>query len=281
MISRRLFGSGVGAITFALAAGPAMASDRFAWPDGRRAAVSLTYDDGLNGQLDIAAGQLQALGFKATFFLTQQNMQARLADWQALAKQGHEIADHTVTHPCELRPFTAAGFERKELKPMEAFLDANFGAAHRKLYAYPCGATELGRRGSLNARQSRYVRLLRHEFEAARIVDGGPNDPWLALRFRYLLQANAPTYDADDPKPALDYVASAVARGYWAILIFHDIVEQRRESGETSRATHQAILDGIARQPVWCAPMGEVFDYVQARTGHGRGTNHTSVVSTT
>ncbi len=270
MINRRVFGRGLGAITIALAAEPAAASSRFTWPEDRRAAVSLTYDDGLNGQLDIAAQQLAAHGFKATFFLTEQNMQARLADWQALARQGHEIADHTVDHPCELRPFTAASFEKKELKPMEAFLEANFGPAHRRLYAYPCGATELGRRGRLNTRQSRYLRLLRHDFKAARIVDGGPNDPRLALRFRYLLQASAPTYDTDDTKPALDYVASAVARGYWAILIFHDIVEQRRETGETSRATHQAILDWIARQPVWCAPMGEVFDYVEARTG-GKG----------
>lgn len=105
--------------------------------------MSLTYDDSLNGQLDIAAPQLEAHGFQATFFLTRENMEARLGDWQDLARRGHEIGDHTVDHPCELRPFTAKSFEARELKPMEAFLDANFGAAHKRLFAYPCGATEL------------------------------------------------------------------------------------------------------------------------------------------
>ena len=260
-----MFGWGIGAVTVATLAAPSRAASRFPWPDGRRAAVSLTYDDSLNGQLDIAAPQLEAHGFKATFFLTRQNMQARLADWQALARRGHEIGDHTVDHPCELRPFTAASFERKELRPMETFLDANFGASHRRLFAYPCGATELGRYGKLNARQTRYVRLLRRDFEAARIVDGGPNDPRLAMRFRYLLQANAPTYDRDAAQPAIDYVNLAIARGYWAILIFHDIVGERRQTGETSGTTHRAILDFIARQPVWCAPLGRVFDYIEAR----------------
>lgn len=265
MISRRRFGRGLGAMTVVLGSA-ATAAERFAWPQGRRAAVSLTYDDSLNGQLDIAAPQLEARGFKATFFVTRENMQARLADWQALAHRGHEIGDHTVDHPCELRPFTARSFQNKELGPMEAFLDAKFGEAHKRLYAYPCGATELGRLGRLNARQSLYVRLLRHDFMAARIVDGGPNDPRLVLRFRYLLQASAPTYDSDGAGAAIDYIRKAITRGHWAILIFHDIVDVRRQTGETSRAAHLSILDWIAGQPVWCAPMGEVFDYVAART---------------
>lgn len=64
----------------------------------------------------------------------------------------------------------------------------------------------------MNARQSLYVRLLRRNFEAARIVDGGPNDPRLVRRFRYLLQASAPTYDTDGAGPAIDYVGKAIAR---------------------------------------------------------------------
>jgi peptidoglycan/xylan/chitin deacetylase (PgdA/CDA1 family) len=249
-----------------LSAFPARAHGSFAWPAGKRAAVSLTYDDGLNSQLDNAAPALDARGLKATFFLTRENMEGRLADWVALAGRGHEIGDHTVDHACDLRPFTPASFVKREIQPMEAFLDVHFGASDRRLYAYPCGATELGRHGRLNARQSRYVRVLRQRFAAARIVDGGPNDPWLAMRYRYLLQASAPTYDADGPKSAFDYVRSAIDRGYWAILIFHDVVDQRRLTGETSRATHQAILDWTIKQPVWCAPMGEVFAYVKAHT---------------
>jgi peptidoglycan/xylan/chitin deacetylase (PgdA/CDA1 family) len=74
------------------------------WPNGAKAAVSLTYDDGLDSQLDRAGPQLDEFKFKATFFVTRENMEARLADWVALAQRGHEIADLTVHHPsCERR----------------------------------------------------------------------------------------------------------------------------------------------------------------------------------
>jgi peptidoglycan/xylan/chitin deacetylase (PgdA/CDA1 family) len=253
----------LGAVAVAVTTAPAQARQGFVWPDGKRAALSLTYDDGLTGQLQIAEPQLEAHGFKATFFLTQVNMQDRIADWQALARKGHEIGDHTVDHPCELRPFTARSFAQREILPMEAFEAEHFGKAPERLYAYPCGATELGRSGDLNQRQRRYLSVVRRNFAAARIVDGGPNDPRLVSRFRYLLQANAPTYDQDDAKLAFSYAQSAIDRGYWAILIFHDVVERRQASGETSRATHAAILDWISAQPLWCAPMGQVFDYVR------------------
>jgi peptidoglycan/xylan/chitin deacetylase (PgdA/CDA1 family) len=241
----------------------AAAQAAFTWPEGKRGAVSLTYDDGLDSQLAIAAPQLEAHGFRGTFFVTEENMRARLADWVALSQRGHEIGDHTVSHPCELRPYDARRFERRELAPMEAFIDAHFNQPRPRLFAYPCGATELGARGDLNARRRAYIRLMRRDFLAARIVDGGPNDPRLVTRFRYLLQANAPTYDADEVKPALDYVRRAIDRGYWAILIFHDVVDERRDTGQTSRQTHAAILDWIATQPVWCAPMGKAFSYIQ------------------
>jgi len=266
IMSRRRLCAGLSLLTLG-SGGSASAARRapFAWPKDARAAVSLTYDDGLDSQLINVAPALEAHGFRGTFFLTEENMNARLADWQALAARGHEVGDHTVTHPCDLRPYTGARFDAKELAPMEAYLDANFNAPRPRLFAYPCGATELGAHGGVNARRRAYIQLMRRDFLAARIVDGGPNDPRLVKRFRYLLQASAPTYDHDDPKLATDYVQSAIDRGYWAILIFHDVVDQRTDTGQTSIATHQAILDWIAAQPVWCAPMRQSFTYIEAQ----------------
>lgn len=258
-------GRGLAAVSIGLVARPAQARAGLAWPHASKAAVSLTYDDGLNSQLANVTPALAAHGFKATFFLTLENMRDRVSDWETVARDGHEIGDHTLTHPCDLRPYTPASFDRRQIRPVERFLDAHFPAPKGRLYAYPCGATELGRVGGLNAEQSRYVRLLRRHFAAARIVDGGPNDPRLVRRYRYLLQANAPTYDKDDAALAINYVRSALDRGYWAILIFHDVVEKRAQTGETSIATHEAILDWIASQPLWCAPMGEVLSYIEAQ----------------
>lgn len=231
------------------------------WPNDARGAVSLTYDDGLDSQLEFGVPQLQAAGFKATFFLTQENMEARLSDWQHVASLGHEIADHTETHPCALARYNAAGFERTQIAPMEAFLDANFGATRPRFYAYPCGLIGLGR-GPASVRFGRYSRLLSQDFAAARTVAGLPNDPRHAWNRRMHLSAFEPTYDADDPTLAFTYLRRAMRDGHWAILVFHDILPKRTSEGETSAAVHKRILDFINGQALWCAPMGEVFEHL-------------------
>jgi peptidoglycan/xylan/chitin deacetylase (PgdA/CDA1 family) len=257
LLQRRRFITGLGAMTAMVVAAPASARGA-RWPRGKRAAVSLTYDDGLDSQLETVAPQLDEFGLKATFFLTEENMEARLADWQALARRGHEIADHTMTHPCELGGYTARRYAREQLAPMERFLDAKFGGRRPRSFAYPCGDMHLGK-GTEAARLAAYRAALDHTFLAARTVEGDPNDPRQVARERYRLNAFEPTYDADDPRPAFAYVQKAVERGHWAILVFHDVLEKRVGEGDTSKAVHHQILQWLVRQPVWCAPMRQVF----------------------
>src|ERR1700735_5358965 len=101
MLTRRSISAGLTALVLSgPAAARARALARPSWPGGAGAAVSLTYDDGLDSQLDNAAGPLAAAQLKATFFLTRDNAQARLGDWVGLARDGgHEGGNHTVTHP--------------------------------------------------------------------------------------------------------------------------------------------------------------------------------------
>lgn len=261
---RRLLGAGLGVVSVALAAPPAWARG-VAWPGGARAAVSLTYDDGLDSQLQYAVPALDARGLKATFFLTKENMEARVHDWQAVAANGHEIGDHTVSHPCRLKGYTAARFEREQIDGAERFLDESFGVDHQRAFAFPCGVIDMGRGGQLET-QLRYISALRKSFVAARATDGDPNDPRAVGRDRYVLQAIAPTYDKDDPRIAIDYVRKAVRLGFWAILIFHDVLPKRAGDGDTSIAHHDLILDWIKTQPVWCAPMRSVLRDLKIET---------------
>jgi peptidoglycan/xylan/chitin deacetylase (PgdA/CDA1 family) len=263
--TRRVFSLGLGALSVISGALPQAVSAHGrvrAWPRGGQAAVSLTYDDGLDSQLDNAVPQLDALGLKGTFFVTGENMDARLKDWVTLAQHGHEIADHTVTHPCELAAYTASRFRRQELGAMETYLNDNFGINRVRSFAYPCGVTELGA-GSAALRRARYLGLLRGRFASARTVVGGPNDPRALNRTRYALHAFEPTYDQDEPSLAFDYVGKALARGDWAILVFHEVLEKRVGEGDTSIAVHGAILDWLSRAPVWCAPMSSVLAHIE------------------
>ncbi len=257
MITRQHFLAG--GVT-ALIGGASSAHDASIWPGGRRGAVSLTYDDGLDSQLDNAAPALDRRGLKGTFFLTQENMEERVADWQAVARRGHEIADHTATHPCDLKPYSSKRLETEEIAPTESFLDHNFGP-HQRLFAYPCGVIELGE-GPQRQNQQRYIDALRRRFVAARAADGDPNDPKAVGRERYQLRAIGPTYDRDDPALAIAYLRKAVRWNRWAILIFHDVLPARIGEGDTSNASHDLILDWIVKDGLWCAPMGEVFAHL-------------------
>jgi peptidoglycan/xylan/chitin deacetylase (PgdA/CDA1 family) len=256
--SRRLILCGLGAVILGASDADARAP---AWPRGARAAVSLTYDDGLDSQLRYAVPALDAAGFKATFFLTAENVQATLPDWRRVAREGHEIADHTITHPCALGRFSAGSFRRREVAPMEALLDQQFGAARTRTFAFPCGATGLGR-GDIHRRRARYLEALRGEVVAARTVAGPPNDPARVARERFRLHAFEPTYDRDDVRPAIRYVREAISQAAWAILVFHDVLPRRLHEGDTALAVHSEILSWIKAAPVWCAPMGEVFTHL-------------------
>lgn len=255
---------GLGLAAGAVDAARAVAEPAFAWPNGAKAAVSLTYDDSLDSQLDHGVDQITAAGFHVTFFLTLENMDARLADWVAVSKLGgHEFGNHTVSHPCGLQPYTAASYARKELAPMQAYMDRHFGKNPKRVFAYPCSETDLGP-GDANQKFHTFeTTLKRVGLAAARTSDeDAPMTPAYARRRPYWLRASATTYDQDDPRLAIDYVKGAMAAGLWAILVFHDIVPKRAQVGETSMATHKTVLDWLKAQDVWCAPIGAVLDQI-------------------
>lgn len=235
------------------------------WPGGAKAAVSLTYDDALNSQLDNAVPELKRLGMKATFFLTEANAHWRLSDWEALARDGHEVANHTVSHPCALSGYTAKRLEQAEVDAMEGYIDSHFSANRERTFAYPCGYLGVGH-GGRRVRYARYRRILeRDNVVAARTTAGGPNHPEAVVADPLYLHAFEPTYDGDTVEPALRYLNEAVAQGGWAILVFHDVLPEWRSDGDASLATHKKILQRVAELDVWCAPMGQVFDYVESR----------------
>ena len=275
--SRRiLFGAALGVGACALALGRrATAQPAFEWPGGARAAVSLTYDDGLNSQLDHAVPELDRRGFKATFFLTAENVREgrRLAEWEQVARHGHEVANHTVNHPCALQRMQPERFELGEIDAMESYLDANFGSARPRTYAYPCGYLGIGG-GDRRERFARYRQILERDgVVAARTTTGAPNRPAEAVADRFNLHAFEPTGEADITAPARRYLTHAASQGAWAILVFHDILPRWETEGDASIGVHRAILQLVADSGFWVAPMGQVFEHLQA---HHPAAGHTA-----
>ena len=69
--------------------------------NGKKFAVALTYDDGLNVHLDNAIPALNKYGLKGTFYIPgKSTLATRMDEWREAAKKGHELGNHTIFHPC-------------------------------------------------------------------------------------------------------------------------------------------------------------------------------------
>jgi peptidoglycan/xylan/chitin deacetylase (PgdA/CDA1 family) len=77
-------------------------SGSFHWPGGAKAAVSLAYDDALDSQLDNAIPALDRYKLKGSFYLqlSSPSVARRMAQWQAVAMNDHELGNHTLFHQC-------------------------------------------------------------------------------------------------------------------------------------------------------------------------------------
>jgi peptidoglycan/xylan/chitin deacetylase (PgdA/CDA1 family) len=152
------------------------------WPGGRQAAIVLSYDDALRSQLDVAIPQLDAAGFKGTFFLSGTFQQEDVERWRKAAASGHELGNHTVVHPCAHGTFDMPdqyNNERysvrtmlNEIRIMNTLLHAIDGAADRT-FATPCGQTIVGGEDYIAAlRESGLVKYVR---DAGGNAERGPD----------------------------------------------------------------------------------------------------------
>jgi peptidoglycan-N-acetylglucosamine deacetylase len=145
---------------------------------GKKCAVVLTYDDGLDVHITNALPALDSLGLKATFYIANYmgGLQTQIPGWRAAAAKGHELANHTMFHPCEGgrpgREFVNADYDMNnysmrritnEIRAMNAVLYAIDAKANRT-FAFPCGDNKV--------HDTAYIDSLHIEFIAARGVAG-------------------------------------------------------------------------------------------------------------
>lgn len=169
-----------------LQAVPAHPVKTFRWPDGKRAAISLSFDDARISQIDTGLALLNRQHVKATFFVQPENVRKRPEGWKKAVTDGHEIGNHSKSHPCTGNyTFSRANaLEDYSLKMMAAQLDGanaeieSLLGVKPRTFAYPCGQKFVGR--GLDVRS--YVPLVADRFLAGRrYLDESANDPGLAI----------------------------------------------------------------------------------------------------
>ena len=241
------------------------------WPDGARAAVALTYDDGLHTHLDHAAPDLDAAGLLGTFYVpgSSRSLATRMPDWRALARRGHELGNHALFHPCLQNPpgggdrswvsddyalerYTTQRI-RDEVAVMNTLLHALDGQSVRTL-AYNCAETVAG--------GASYVDAMRSLFVAARIGDDVIVDDVRALD-PFLV----PSWAVENVSGAqmTAFVMTGVDAGGLAVFMFHGV---GGEHIPVSREAHQELLAWLAshRDLVWTDTFRNVMTHVVETT---------------
>jgi peptidoglycan/xylan/chitin deacetylase (PgdA/CDA1 family) len=241
----------------------------FAWPDGKRAAISLSFDDARESQLDAGLPVLAETNTKVTFYLTASNLRTRAADWRKAAAAGHELGNHSMTHPC------SGNFAWSRDRALEDFtldqIRSELNAASRAIedatgvrpitFAYPCGQTFVGR----GAKVASYVPLVSDTFLAGRLWLGeAPNDP----AFVDLAQVFGYPMDDVDFSELEPVVSDAIARGQWLVLAGHDIGS--KAGRQVTRVATLRALAEYARAPgrgVWVDTIANVAAYIKRARG--------------
>jgi len=225
----------------------------FRWPDGARGAVSLSFDDGLRTHVENAIPTLNDYGFRGTFYIPMASGGAfdqRIDHWRTAASQGHEIGNHSMTHPCSAN----FGFSRRALDYLtleditEEILDAKRRITEHipdqkaHSFAYPCGETKVGSGKS----HVSYVPVVAEHYVVGRGIGDFANDPVLcdlACTWSFM-----PT---DPPAERLIAWADMASNmGRWSIFCFHGV------GGEHFHLRMEAfrmLLDHLAahRDQIW------------------------------
>lgn len=230
------------------------------WPKHKQAVIVLTYDDGLLSQLNVAVPQLRRAGLKATFFLTGDINYKTIPRWRALSKEGFELGNHTIFHPClpgEDNPVSSASYTPfqmiKEIDYMNNFLFAVDGKSRRP-FAYPCAESFAGGKD--------YVDTLR-KYRLCSYARMGGDTSAVITDFKNLDLLRIPSYGLDGGETGdqlIAFVKMVQQRGGMGIIMLHGI------GGDyitVSADAHQKLIDYLKKnkRSIWTTTFQTAMDY--------------------
>ncbi len=234
--------------------------------NNKRCAVVLTYDDALNVHLDNAIPALDAAGFKGTFYIIAQSevLRKRLPEWRKAALNGHELGNHSLSHPCDaskegrswVSPETDLSkysIQRtvNEIRVTNTLLEAIDGKTERT-FAYPCGDNMIN--------GENYYKELENEFVGARGVQSS---------FQQKDKINLNNIDCffinnHSAEYMIDLVDKAIESGSLLVFLFHGVGGEHNI--DVSLSAHNQLIDYLKKKEndIWVAPLVDVAKYVKS-----------------
>jgi peptidoglycan/xylan/chitin deacetylase (PgdA/CDA1 family) len=238
--------------------------------NGKKSAVVLTYDDALNIHLDKVIPALNSFNFQGTFYLIASSsvVTSRIEEWRAATKQGHELGNHTLYHPCDgrlpgrdfvtkendLSSYTVARAV-KEIRTANQILKDIDGKSERT-FAYPCGDLKIG--------DTLYYDYLQHDFVAAR----GVNQGFLQVKAVDLANVNSFVENGTTAAQMIAQIEEAEKAGSFIVFLFHGVGGEHPLNVDLEE--HQKLLLYLKKREkdIWVTTMVDLGKYIQKKQSH-------------
>jgi peptidoglycan/xylan/chitin deacetylase (PgdA/CDA1 family) len=239
-----------------------------------RAIICLTYDDGLETQLSTVIPQLDSAGFKATFFLnsihgsSQSEMIGQTPEavlgWTNAAKNGHELGNHTVFHPCPekvgwAKALAIDGYTMdkiiQEIITQNSFLSLLDPKRKTRSFAFPCN--------NVLVAGIDYSKIIK-EKGLVKFARAGGDSNSVITNPRSLNTMQVPSWHVWTGTTLQELVAFAEKvkkAGGMGIYQFHGVGGQ---IFKISRETHKAFLEYLKmhHQDYWVTTFSEAMEFV-------------------
>ncbi len=214
-----------------------------AWAGGKKAAVSLSFDDNLVSQLDIAIPEMEKHGLRGTFFIVAQwlddfaTWDGLATRWKEAAKRGHEIGSHSYSH----RYLTWVDDEELAFQVVRSkeVIERWIGEGNCRIFRHPWGD-----------RDQRTNQLV------------GETYLWNSDDLPAYTRASGS--GERDVTKLRQMIERTIAEQGWFVSVFHGVGRDFMSIPLSDFRSYLTYLDTL-RDSVWVAPMGEVICYATER----------------
>ena len=222
--------------------------------NGYTGAVSFTYDDARDGQIPNLLPQLDSLKIKATFEIAARSVGTfipRLNSWLQVAKNGHELANHTYSH-VSINTLSDAAIA-DTVRVMANYLRGLDTSIQSVTFAYPnCNVpgTTSGKNG-VNAEN-----FIARGCGGATYAWGTQPSDWMNIQG--LIVTNNVTTSATSE------LSSAKTNNTWASIIIHDVVNPPPDIYSMTPANNLVILQAGVSNLLWIDTYSRIGSYYRA-----------------
>ena len=215
------------------------------WPNNKKGAISLTFDDACSSQLTVGLPALDARGMKGTFFVVTDCV-AVWNPWVNASITGHEIASHTMSHPH--LPTLSLTQVQDEMGGAKALIDTKITPQKCLTFAYPYGE-----------QNSNIQAIARNNYISARGVVCGINQEPYDF---YNVRACSP----DDSDDIYGYADLAETQGKWGVVFFHSLTGGTDCFGVYTSSLFSAYLDYLKTRNLWVGTYGTIVKYIKEKS---------------